>query len=229
MEWLGELERTFATSLYPLRVPIAIGVATALVGLVVVARRRRWLASAQRHRVRSAALGLALLAVGGPAGWYLGSPLFIRTSLLEPAPVIGGVAAGTPLASAIPRASHEMGEAAMPPAAPAPRLAPIRAGSFRGADDFHFGSGEARLIETGPGAWVVRFEDFSVRNGPDLFVYLSPDPGGYADGVVELGRLKATDGSFNMKVPPGSNVDEMRSVVIWCRQFAVQFAVAKLR
>jgi hypothetical protein len=110
-----------------------------------------------------------------------------------------------------------------------PNLAAVRSGSFRGADDFHFGSGEAHLIETAPGEWVVRFEDFSVRNGPDLFVYLSPDPDGYAKGVIELDRLKATDGSFNTKVPAGSDVSEMRSVVIWCKQFGVQFAVAKLR
>ena len=88
-----------------------------------------------------------------------------------------------------------------PDAAPAERrryAQSIRSGTFAGADDFHFGSGNgASCIETAPGTWIVRFEDFSVRNGPDLFVYLSPDPDGYADGAVELGTLKATDGSFN--------------------------------
>ena len=74
----------------------------------------------------------------------------------------------------------------------------------------------------------MRFEEFSVRNGPDLFVYLSPDPAGYADGVVELGALKATDGTYNMEVPAGTDVSGLHSVVIWCKQFAVQFAVAPL-
>ena len=45
-------------------------------------------------------------------------------------------------------------------------------GMFEGADDFHFGRGDALLIETAPGAYTLRFENFSVRNGPDLFVYL---------------------------------------------------------
>ena len=35
-----------------------------------------------------------------------------------------------------------------------------------------------------PGSTRLRLEDFSVRNGPDLFVYLSPDPDGYADGAL---------------------------------------------
>ena len=98
-----------------------------------------------------------------------------------------------------------------------------------GADEFHFGSGTAILVETTPGEWIVRFEDFSVRNGPDLYVYLSPDPNGYVEDAVELGTLKATDGNFNTGVPAGTNVGEIRSVVIWCKQFAVQFAVATLQ
>jgi len=72
-------------------------------------------------------------------------------------------------------------------------------------------------------------EDFSVRNGPDLFVYLSPDPKGYAKGAIELGRLKATDGSFNYSVPAGSSVAQIRSAMIWCRAFSVQFGAAQLR
>jgi len=60
-------------------------------------------------------------------------------------------------------------------------------------------------------------------------VYLSPDPAGYVRSAVELGRLKATDGDFNTRVPAGTNVSRLRSVVIWCKQFAVQFAVAELR
>jgi hypothetical protein len=208
MEWIGELERLFATSLYPLRVPIAIGLVVAVVALLVVARRRGWFAAARRHPGRSTVLAVVLLAVGGPLAWYLGSPLFIRTSLAEPAP----------LSSDAPAASRGVDPSGS-----------ARTGTFVGADEFHFGSGTARLIEGAPGVWTVRFEDFSVRNGPDLYVYLSPDPGGYSEDAVELGTLKATDGSFNTDVPAGTNVAEMRSVVIWCKQFAVQFAVAALQ
>jgi hypothetical protein len=226
MEIFGELERLFATSLYPLRVPIAIGLAIGFVVLVVVARRRGWFAAARRHPGRTGALLAVALVVGGPAAWYLGSPLFIRTVLEEPAPSAPAVSPG-PAVTAAPATAAPA--TAGPPASgqPEPPQA-ARNGEFQGADDFHFGSGMALLIEAEPGSWVVRFEDFSVRNGPDLYVYLSPDPDGYADGAVELGTLRATDGSFNTDVPSGTNVEGMRSVVIWCKAFAVQFAHATL-
>lgn len=226
MEIFGELERLFATSLYPLRVPIAIGLAIGFVALVVVARRRGWFAAARRHPGRTGALLAVALVVGGPLAWYLGSPLFIRTVLEEPAPSAPAASPG-PGATAAPATPAPA--TAAPPASDQPEpSSAVRRGEFQGADDFHFGSGTALLIEAEPGSWVVRFEDFSVRNGPDLYVYLSPDPEGYVDGAVELGTLRATDGSFNTAVPAGTGVSGTRSVVIWCKAFAVQFAHATL-
>jgi hypothetical protein len=67
-----------------------------------------------------------------------------------------------------------------------------------------------------------------VRNGPDLFVYLSPNEDGYADGAVNLGELKATDGAFNYDVPAGVDVSQFRSAIVWCKRFSVLFAVAPL-
>ena len=226
MEFLGELERIFATSLYPLRVPIAIGLVVGFIVLVVVARRRGWFAAARRHPGRTTALALALLVVGLPVGWYLGSPLFIRTSLVEPAPsapatvVTPTPTVGVPAASA----SASPGTATTAP----PVAGATLTGEFTGADDFHFGSGTASLIETAPGAWTLRFENFSVRNGPDLFVYLSPNPAGYAPDAIELGTLKATDGAFNYEIPAGTDLAKVQSVIIWCKGFAVLFAVAPL-
>jgi hypothetical protein len=103
-----------------------------------------------------------------------------------------------------------------------------RSGVFSGADEFHFGSGTALLIESAPGSYVLRFEDFSVRNGPDLHVYLSTAQDGLGTGSLDLGSLKATDGAFNYDVPPGVDIAIYQSVVIWCEPFAVLFAVAPL-
>jgi hypothetical protein len=116
----------------------------------------------------------------------------------------------------------------MPPEPSGAALAATRTGTFQGADDFHFGRGTASLIQVRPGSWTLRFEDFSVRNGPDLYVYLSSDPAGYAEGAIELGTLKATDGAFNTDIPAGTDVGAVRSIVIWCKQFSVEFAVAAL-
>ena len=97
-----------------------------------------------------------------------------------------------------------------------------------GADDFHFGRGQALLIEAEPGKYILRFEEFSVRNGPDLFVYLSPDAEGYAKNALKLGGLKGTDGAFNYDVPEGTDVSQFKSAVVWCDQFSVLFATAPL-
>ncbi|MCI0345898.1 MAG: DM13 domain-containing protein [Chloroflexi bacterium] len=194
MEFLGDLERAFATSLYPNRVPIAIGLGIAAIALLWLAWRRRWDLAARRHPRRTLVALAILLAVGVPTAWYLGSPLVIRSELANAS--TGGTV--------------------------------VAQGDFRGADEFHFGSGQATIAELADGRFVVRFSEFSVLNGPDLFVYVSPDPAGYADGALELGRLKATDGAFEYELPPGTDPAAIRSVVIWCRNFAVQFAVAAL-
>jgi hypothetical protein len=106
----------------------------------------------------------------------------------------------------------------------APRT--VSSGEFEGTDEFHFGSGTATLIEVEPGRFHLRLEDFSVRNGPDLYVYLSTDADDYADDALELGTLKATDGSFGYDLPAGTDVGRFRSAIIWCKQFSHLFAVA---
>lgn len=59
-------------------------------------------------------------------------------------------------------------------------------------------------------------------------MYLSPRADGYADGSLELGVLKATDGSFNDEIPAGTDLAAFRSAVVWCRAFSVLFATAPL-
>jgi hypothetical protein len=228
MEWIGDLERAFAASIYPYRIPIAIALAVTVVGLVVLARRRGWDGVARRNPARTAAAALVILVIVAPLSWYLASPLVLSTTIDEPAPSVAArpsslASAARPTAPALPSATP----ASTP--TPAPTTPPVElAGAFSGADDFHFGRGTARLIETSPGTFVVRLEDFEVRNGPDLFVYVSSNPDGYADGALELGRLKADKGNQNYSVPPGFDPAGASSIVIWCRQFSVQFAVAPL-
>ena len=223
MDWLEDLPGKLTASLYTFRIPVLIASVVALVVFVLVARRRGWFAAARRHPGRSAALAIALLAVGIPTGWYLGSPLIIRTSLEEPLPI------ATPVTYPAPSGSDPPIQTSAPTAVPTtPTTRPPRTGDFHGTDEFHFGRGTATLIETAPGTWIVRFEDFSVRNGPDLYVYLSPDAEGYADDAVELGTLKATDGAFNYDIPAGTDLSKVRSVIVWCKQFSHLFAVAPL-
>jgi hypothetical protein len=218
VEFIGDLERAFASAIYPNRVAIAIGVAVVLVALAILARRRRWDRLVRRHPRTAAGLAVAALAVGLPLAWYLGSPLILSTTVDDPPPVaVGGPTASStapsPMLTTLPASPSAM---------------VVRSGSFTGADEFHFGRGTAHLIPTATGGYVVRLEDFEVRNGPDLYVYLSPSTGGSVDDAVELGRLKADTGNQNYDVPAGVDPAGANSVVIWCKQFSVLFATAPL-
>jgi Electron transfer DM13 len=231
MDAIGRFGRDFFNALYDYRLPIAIASVAIALAIVLIAWRRGWLAAARRHPVRSGiALALAL-AIGAPVGWYLASPIWIRTSLVEAAPT----SAPANAASVSPSPSATQTPTAPPSASAEPTAATsgtpfapatIATGTFHGTDEFHFGRGTAKIIETGPGRYHLRLEDFSVRNGPDLYVYLSTAADDYADDALEVGLLKATDGSFGYDLPAGTDPSRFRSAIIWCKQFSHLFAVA---
>src|SRR5262245_27857996 len=239
MELIGEIERAFAAAIYPNRVLVAIAAIVVVVVLAVIARCRRWDAGVRRHPRRAIGAAVVATLIVAPAAVYLASPLFVSTTIDEPPPVAAAARTPTPTTPPSVRPSpSEIAGAPTAPSTPTPTPTPTplptapppieRIWTFAGADDFHFGRGTARLIETSPGSFTVRLESFAVRNGPDLYVYLSPDLGGYVDGAVELGRLKADRGNQNYEVPPGTVVPASASVVVWCKQFSVLFATAPL-
>jgi hypothetical protein len=59
---------------------------------------------------------------------------------------------------------------------------------------------------------------------------IRPDADGHANrGNLELGRLNASEENQSYRLPAGTDPAGYRSVVIWCRQLSVQFAVAALK
>ena len=183
-----------------------------------------WYVVAGRGQLATGTVVAALLVAAILTGGYLLSPLWQGTSSDEQSEN-GDGSPGREPTSAMPATSGS--PTSVSTTVPIePRV--VLAGEFRGADDFHFGRGMAVLVETGLGVYTVRFEDFSVRNGIDLFVYLSPSADGYAEGVLNLGRLKATDGDFNYEVVQGTDVSGFRSAIVWSRQLGELFALARL-
>jgi len=247
----GELERFTTEELYPYRYVITPLLVASVLGAFYVAYRLGAHVWVRRNPVLSAAIGVPLVVVALVAGNYFLSPLWERSFLEEESPL-----AAAPVEAAVPTAtgaasgdspttapqSTAAAELTATPAAAAaaspstggqatstfqPGVA--YSGIFMGADEFHFGEGDALIIETEPGKYVLRFENFSVRNGPDLFVYLSEDSTGESiEEALNLGSLKATDGAFNYEIPPEIDVSRVKSVVVWCRQFSVLFAHAEL-
>lgn len=108
----------------------------------------------------------------------------------------------------------------------------LKQGDLVDADFFHKGSGKALVFEYPDGRKILRFEDFEVVNGPDVYVYLSPAtvPTGDLKSLgdyLDLGLLKGNIGSQNYELPD-IDLSGYNSVILWCKKFGVLFPYAVL-
>jgi hypothetical protein len=94
------------------------------------------------------------------------------------------------------------------------------------------GSGDARIYALADGNLILRLENFSVTNGPDLHVLLAENPSPQDSdslGVyLDLGSLKGNLGNQNYDIPAGTDINQFKSVVIYCLPFHVVFSTADL-
>ena len=111
-----------------------------------------------------------------------------------------------------------------------PEVIALLSGEFEDGDPFHTGEGTATVYRLADGRHVVRFENFRVRNGPDLRVILTPvgREDVLADGYIELGELKGNVGNQNYFFPEGIDPGDYAAVIIYCWPFRVVFAEAVL-
>jgi hypothetical protein len=162
----------------------------------------------QRPRWQLATVAATALVLLG-AAWYLISPLFINVAVNESAP-----SSSTTATSSTPSSDTAS-----------------TSGKFYNVA--HDGEGTATLTKQSDGSYLLRLEDFKVLNGPDLYVYTSSiaKPGESdvkESNSLSLGRLKGNVGSQNYVIPAGTPPEQLRSVVIWCKAFGVNFASASL-
>jgi hypothetical protein len=123
---------------------------------------------------------------------------------------------------AAPRVSPSSSSSASASIAPS---VPVEIASGQFTNQAHDTSGRATLIEQPNGDRVVTLTRFKTNPGPDVRVYLVPDPGGSVKDAVDLGKLKGNKGDQQYDVPAGA---EAGAVVIWCRAFTVAFGTATL-
>ena len=98
------------------------------------------------------------------------------------------------------------------------------------ADPIHYGKGRVTVREK-----VVFLEDdFKVGPGPAFHVYLVPrekirDSASVKETMfIDLGKLRAFEGSQKYPIPDGVDLGNYPSVVIWCAQFGVLISPADL-
>jgi hypothetical protein len=170
---------------------------------------------------------LAVAVVAAVVALALFQPwrLLTRSMVNEALPMV------TP--SAAPGTGNGVTSSTSPSATTDPEPRTLASGTFVDAE--HATSGRARLLELPDGSVHLRLEDFSTSDGPDVHVWLTDQPAGgddwarYDDGRhIPLGLLKGTDGNQNYRLPDGSDLDGLISVVIWCDRFNVAFGSAAL-
>ena len=109
----------------------------------------------------------------------------------------------------------------------------IARGTFIHADPrdlIHYGKGRVTVREK----VVFLEEDFEVGPGPAFHVYLVPrekirDSAAVKGTMfIDLGKLRAFEGSQRYPIPAGVDLAKYPSVVIWCAQFGVLISPADL-
>ena len=199
-----------------------------------------WSRETRKRKILSG-VGLAVVtAVGIPVillAWWLFSPLFSNTTVDEEFPLT--VNASMPVNVTRAEAETMMqiaakinsnAEEAMPAAMAEKEAAALSTGEFADEDFFHKGSGQATIYRLGDGSHVLRLENLSVTNGPDLHVLLLKDPAGRDKdlGYIDVGSLKGSRGNQNYEIPDGEDAASYRSVMIYCQPFHVIFSTAQL-
>lgn len=97
------------------------------------------------------------------------------------------------------------------------------------------GRGEAVLYELPNGRLALRLEGFATFNNTDLFVWTSEDerPRTTKEALRsehdEIALLKSTIGDQNYMLPKDADVDEIRSIVIWCEPVRIAYTAASLK
>jgi hypothetical protein len=91
--------------------------------------------------------------------------------------------------------------------------------------------GEATIVIENGTRYLELSDRFQTDHGPDLFVLLhqQDQPKDYRDkDYVNLGRLQMLKGKQRYEIPDAVTLEDMRSIVVWCRRFNATFGYAAL-
>ena len=162
-----------------------------------------------RHPWLAALVALAVAAaLAIPVAAYVIVPALVKSTLTESLPVASAPGAGLLTA----------------PAAPAQVLTQ---GELRRLNAVDFGSGKVVVADVN-GTRYLRFQNVNIAGAPDVYVYLSDRTDGQPGRFSNLGKLKATNGSFNYSIPANLDLTQAKSVVLYCRTFNVTITFAVL-
>ncbi|MGD6959555.1 DM13 domain-containing protein [Rossellomorea aquimaris] len=163
-------------------------------------------------------IGIAVVGALG-VGWWLISPLFLDKVVNE-APVSSP--SGSNMKEQEENTMKETDSSSPEEITNDTMKVNELVGTFHGADENHDAKGKVSISEKN-----IRLENFEVTNGPDLYVYLV-EAGKETKEGISLGELKGNIGNQNYEIPGGHSVSSGMEIVIWCKQFNVDFGRAEL-
>ena len=92
-------------------------------------------------------------------------------------------------------------------------------------------TGKARIINEN-GKHYLELDEFSTGRGPDVKVILHRNnvvPANLKEeNYINLAPLQSFNGKQRYAIPSNINVDEFKSVAIWCKKFNITFGFAAL-
>jgi len=101
--------------------------------------------------------------------------------------------------------------------------------SFKSPDSSYRSAGQL-VLRTEEDRQFLDFQNFSVSNGPDLFVTLnkkSNPNSGSLGSHIKLGRLESISGRQSYDIS-NIDLDDYESLAVYCNRFSKVFAVAQL-
>jgi hypothetical protein len=205
---------------------LPLGLAVAIWFLVIQPRTSKTVNEAFPTALPGTAVAVAtattVASIAVPALTAISTP----TATLTPTPAAANATA-VPTATTPPTvvAASTTAPTVPPTSAPLPTSAPtgpvaVKSGLF--ARVLADGSGKATLFRLTDGTYLLRLEDLSVTNGPDLRVRLLGPNG----ASLDLGGLKGNKGNQNYELPADFDPARYDAVDIWCRTFREQFIKA---
>ncbi|MBA3874816.1 MAG: DM13 domain-containing protein [Anaerolineae bacterium] len=110
----------------------------------------------------------------------------------------------------------------------------VAGGTFTEIDALHTAKGTVILYQLPDNSRLLRLEDFSVTNGPELHVYLVRNPKPrkpeeVGNDYIDLGALKGNVGNQNFPVPSETDLNAYQGIIIYSVPFSVIFSSAQLR
>ena len=94
-------------------------------------------------------------------------------------------------------------------------------------------TGKAKIVNMNGKRYLKFDKAFSTGNGPDVKVILhksSTVPGNIQEGnYITLAKIQKFKGAQTYEIPDNVNLDEFKSVGIWCEEFNATFGYASLQ